>query len=71
MISSHSITLRNCRTLPGQLQDCSVASASSPKARGAMRAAAAARSIRWPANKGMSSRRSISGGTAIGTTARR
>ena len=71
MISSQSIRLRNCRTLPGQSYACSAASVSADSSRGCIPAFSAERTMNSCASGGTSSRRSFSAGTFSGTTASR
>ena len=67
-IISRSTLLRSWRTLPGQSCDCSTAMASSPISRLGNPVAYEICSMKYSMRCGMSSRRSASGGTRIGTT---
>ena len=70
-IINRSTLFRSWRTLPGQSCDCSTAMASSPMMRLGRPVASEICSMKYPIKWGMSSRRSESGGTRIGTTDKR
>jgi len=70
-ISSRSILLRNCLTLPGHSWTWSVAMASSLRIRLGSPCAALMRSMKYCTNSAISPRRSLKPGTRTGTTFRR